>query len=152
MTVREILSRKGGDVFFIGTDATIHDALRMLNARRIGALIVTGGDGTIAGIVSERDLLRECGERCATAGDGSLAAFGNVPVRAVMTRDVITATQDDALTTVMNVMTENRIRHLPIVEDGTLVGIISIGDAVKACVEIAEAENRVLKEYIQGAY
>lgn len=152
MRVREILSRKGDDVVAIEPHATIHMAVHRLNEYRIGALVVTEGDGGIAGILSERDILRECARRCDTVADGvpSLEAVGPVLVADIMTRDVITAAPDDDLTDVMSTMTEHRIRHLPIVNDGALAGIISIGDAVKACVEMAEAENEQLKAYIQG--
>lgn len=151
MTIKEILRRKGGRTVVIGMDQTVHAAITTLNANRIGAVVVVDADGRIAGILSERDILRECGIRCDRAAGGSLEAVGPALVRDVMTRDVITGAVDDDLTAVMSVMTENRIRHLPIVDDGALVGMISIGDAVKACVEIAEAENRHLREYIEGA-
>lgn len=150
MRVREILDRKGGDVHMIDVGANIHAAVRALNSHRIGALVVTDAGGGIAGILSERDILRECGARCDEAAGRSLEAVGPALVRDVMTADVITGALDDDLNTVMNTMTENRIRHLPIIEGGELVGIISIGDAVKACVEVAEEENETLKAYIQG--
>lgn len=153
MRVREILSRKGDDVVAIEPQATVHAALRRLNERRIGALVVTRRDGRIAGIISERDILREAARRCDAIAVGmpSLEAIGPVLVHEIMTRDVITASPEDDLTSVMATMTRHRIRHLPIVDNDMLAGIISIGDAVKACVEIAEAENEQLKAYIQGA-
>jgi CBS domain-containing protein len=140
-------------VVVIDVHAAVHTAIRQLNDHKIGALVVTDADGAIAGILSERDILRECGARCENPPETgpSIALVGTAMVADVMTRDVITADLEDDLNSVMSTMTENRIRHLPIVEDGALVGMISIGDAVKACVEIAEAENRLLKEYIQGA-
>jgi CBS domain-containing protein len=152
MKVRQVIERKTGPVITIDAAATAHAAIRKLNEHRIGALVVTGPDGTIAGILSERDILRECGTRCDRLPEGiqSLEVVGPALVREIMTEDVITASLEDDLTGVMVVMTDNRIRHLPIVEDGNLVGMISIGDAVKACVDMAEAENRALKEYIQG--
>lgn len=151
MKVRDMLDRKGSEVMVIGADESLLAAIRALNTRRIGALVVTTARGEVAGILSERDILRECA-RCgeADAGSESLAAVGRSRVRDVMTPDVITGSLDDDLTSVMNTMTEHRIRHLPILEGGALAGIISIGDAVKACVELAESENQLLKEYIQG--
>ena len=153
MRVREILSRKGDDVVAIEPQATVHTAVRRLNEHRIGALVVIDAEGSLAGILSERDILHECARLCDTvaAGVPSLEAVGPVLVRDIMTRDVITASPDDDLTDVMSTMTERRIRHLPILDADRLAGIISIGDAVKACVEIAEAENEQLKAYIQGA-
>jgi CBS domain-containing protein len=152
MKIRHIIERKTGPVVTIGMTATAHAAIRKLNEHRIGALVVTDPDGRIAGILSERDILRECGARCDRLPEErqSLEVVGPALVHEIMTADVITASLDDDLTGVMSVMTNSRIRHLPIVEGGELVGMISIGDAVKACVDMAETENRVLKEYIQG--
>lgn len=152
MKVRDILAHKGGQVVVIDPQATVHVAVRKLNEHRIGALVVTGRDGAIVGILSERDILHECGARCDAVAEGrpSLEAVGPALVRDLMTREVVTGDMDDDLTAVMSVMTEHRIRHLPIVEEGGLVGIISIGDAVKACVQMAEEENQHLKAYIQG--
>ena len=153
MKISGILEPRARPVVTIDVSETAHAAIRKLNEHRIGALVVTGPDGSITGILSERDILHECGARCdrLAAEDRSLEVIGPALVREIMTRDVITAGLDDDLTHVMTVMTDNRIRHLPIVADGALIGLISIGDAVKACVEKAEAENRTLKDYIQGA-
>jgi len=152
MKVSEILKRKTGPVVTIQMTETVHAAIRKLNEHRIGAVVVTDSAGRIAGILSERDILRECGALCDRLPEEgrSLDVIGPLLVREIMTRAVITAGLEDDLTYMMGVMTENRIRHLPIVVDDALVGMISIGDAVKACVEMAEAENLALKEYIQG--
>lgn len=152
MRVRDILQRKGSDVVVIHPEATLREAVGRLNARRIGAVVVCDSEGRVSGILSERDILREFGARLdpADPGTGALADLGAVTVRDVMTTPVVTGAPDDDLNHVMSVMTENRIRHLPIVDGPALAGIISIGDAVKACVETAEAENEALKAYVQG--
>lgn len=145
MLVKDILLTKGARVVTIPDDATVHDAIRQLNAHRIGALVVTDDRGDIRGIISERDILRECGDP--HAGDDPF----QTRVRDVMSADVIIGVPDDQLSYVMGIMTRNRIRHLPIVVDGQLAGIISIGDVVNAHVEKTTFENRMLKDYIEGA-
>jgi CBS domain-containing protein len=101
---------------------------------------VLDDDGHPLGIISERDVLRECHRR-----EGQL---GQVAVREIMTRDLIIGVPDDDLDYTMGIMTTNRIRHLPIVDGGRIAGLISIGDVVKACLEETAYENRYLKEYI----
>jgi CBS domain-containing protein len=153
MVIKDILERKGTRVVKIPVHETVHAAIRALNHHGIGALVVMDDAGEIAGIISERDILRECGERCdrSTANPASLESVGPALIRHVMTADVITAGPDESLTVVMSVMTRNRIRHLPVLDEGRLIGIVSIGDVVNAFVQAAESENRLLKEYIQGA-
>ena len=152
MRISDILRQKGSDVVTIAVDKTVHDAICNLNEHGIGALIVTGEGGEISGIITERDIMRECGERCVLLDD-SAQVHGACPalVKDVMTKDVIIGVPDDELNYVMAVMTKNKIRHLPILEEGKLAGIISIGDVVNAHVEEAHYENRLLKDYIQGA-
>ena len=131
---------------------TVHDAICKLNERGIGALIVTGVDGETCGIITERDILRECGERCIRLTESPEPEESACPalVRDVMTEHLIIGVPDDDLTYVMGIMTKNRIRHLPIIDEGALVGVVSIGDVVNAHVEEAEFENRMLKDYIHG--
>ena len=152
MKIRSILDRKGGSVVTVGPDVTVHEAIRRLNENRIGALVVTTEGGAIAGIITERDILRECGERCVRLREVSPPHDAGCPalVADIMTNDVVTGGPDDELISVMAVMTRRRIRHLPVMDAGKLAGIISIGDVVNAFVEEAEFENQQLKGYIHG--
>lgn len=140
MKIRDLLRTKGPKVVTITPDTSIQDAMRVLVEHGIGALVVT--DGSLHGIISERDLLRwgaEDIERLITAR-----------VRDLMTTELITAGPDAAIQDVMDVMVEQRIRHLPILENGELTGIISIGDVVNAMRQKVESENRYLHAYIEG--
>ncbi len=151
MRISDILRQKGSDVVTIAMDKTVHDAICKLNEHGIGALIVTGEGGEISGIITERDIMRECGERCVRLED-PVQGHGACPalVKDVMTKDLVIGVPDDDLNYVMAVMTKNKIRHLPIMEEGKLAGIISIGDVVNAHVEESDYENRLLKDYIHG--
>lgn len=152
MRIRDILRKKGSTVVTVNEDRTIHDAICVLNENQIGALVVTGSDGGITGIISERDVLRLCGERCPALPNPTIPGEDPCPalVKDAMTSDVIIGVPEDALTYVMATMTKNRIRHLPVLDEGKLVGIISIGDVVNAHVEETEFDNRQLKDYIAG--
>lgn len=141
MKMGEILRRKGHDVVTITEDRSILDAVRTLVRHDIGSLMVMRGDRP-TGIITERDILR-------TTAD-SADDLGKIPVSQVMTRDLIVATPDDDLREKMTVMTEQRIRHLPVIEDDELVGIVSIGDLLNACRTVAEDENAHLKRYIRS--
>jgi CBS domain-containing protein len=143
MTVKAILSRKGGDVVTIAPTANLTAAVQLLAARRIGAIIVTGPDNRVAGILSERDIVRMLSERGPAALDENVGA--------VMTRKVTTCTEADTIAFIMERMTEGKFRHLPVVEQGKLVGVISIGDVVKYRVEEIEGESNALREYIATA-
>ena len=143
MTVRTILSRKGSDVFTIAPTASLSEAIKLLGERRIGAAVVTGADNRVAGILSERDIVRVIGERGAAALDDNVGA--------VMTRKVITCTEVDTIAFIMERMTAGKFRHLPVVDQGRLVGVISIGDVVKFRVEEIERETNALREYIATA-
>jgi CBS domain-containing protein len=140
MKLRDVLRDKGSHVYTIGPDHTVQDAVRVLMQHRIGALLVVDGEGAVVGIITERDVLRECQDR-----SEQLAAL---PVRAAMTRDVIVGLPDDDIRYTMGVMTQRRVRHLPVIDGGAIAGMISIGDMVKACLEETEYENRYLREYI----
>ncbi len=151
MRVRDVLRQKGSDVVTIEPDRTLHVAICRLNEYKIGALIVTGGGGEVAGIITERDILRMCGERCVRLDEPDLDLTGcPALVGDNMSRELVIGLPDDELDYVMGVMTQNRVRHLPIMDDGELVGIISIGDVVRAHRQEAEYENRMLKDYIHG--
>lgn len=141
MRIRDILRSKGGTVIAVGPDQPVLSAVRVLSEHRIGAVVVRQGD-RLLGILSERDILN------LAAGDP--ARLETAQVEEVMTRELIIGTPDDDLNDVMNTMTENRIRHLPVVVDGALEGIVSIGDIVNAVRRSVETENRHLKDYIHG--
>lgn len=153
MRIIDIIREKGAGAVTIDSGQTIHEAINTLNENRIGALIVTGKDEEIVGIITERDVLRVCGDRCVSLNDPSATEKSGCPslVRDAMTRDVVIGVPDDDLNYAMGVMTKNRIRHLPVLDNGKLAGIISIGDLVNAHLEEKVFENRTLREYIQGA-
>ena len=140
MQVETILQSKGTVVHTVSTGAPVAEAVRTLNERRIGAVVVVDDKGTVAGILSERDVVRHLG------GDPSQLLAG--PVSNIMTKTVITCGRDTGVSELMEQMTRYRIRHIPIVEDGQLVGIVSIGDVVKRKIEETEQEAIALKEYI----
>ena len=150
MRIRDILLEKGTNVVTIDSGQSIHDAITRLGENRIGALIVTTEDEEVAGILTERDILRTCGERCGSANDSSVPGENvcSSPVQEAMTTDLITGIPDDDPNYVLAVMTKNRIRHLPILDDGSLAGIISIGDLVNAHLEEQVIKSGTLKDYI----
>ncbi|MDO1558303.1 CBS domain-containing protein [Brevundimonas sp. 2R-24] len=139
MLVTEILKDKGGAVHQVGPDATVSKAAGELLDRKVGAVVVTDG-GRVAGIFSERDMVR------AVCQDGASAL--ERPVSDYMTRDVVTAEPSDTVDTLMARMTDRRIRHLPVVEHGRLTGIVSIGDLVKCKIAEATHEADTLRQYI----
>jgi len=141
MKIKQILRTKGHDVVTISESQTVLDAARLLVARNIGGLVVVEGQRP-TGILTERDILRLTAQ---APGELSSIRVGNV-----MTREMLTASPEDSLARMMDVMTENRIRHLPIIEGDRLAGIVSIGDLLNACRTSAETENSQLREYIQG--
>lgn len=141
MKIRDILRTKGNEVITVAPDQPVRAAVRVLSEHRIGALVVRSGEA-VHGIISERDVLN------LVARDPE--RVDATPVEEIMTRDVIVGVPDDDLDYVMNIMTQNRIRHLPIVTDMGLEGIVSIGDVVNAVRRSVESENRHLKDYIHG--
>jgi CBS domain-containing protein len=143
MTVKAILCRKGYDVATIEPSATLTAAIKILAERRIGALVITGPDQRIVGILSERDIVRTLAER----GPNVL----NEPLADVMTRKVVTCSQGDTVCEIMERMTSGKFRHIPVVEQNRLIGIVSIGDIVKSRVEEMEREHAALNDYIRTA-
>jgi CBS domain-containing protein len=143
MTVKAILSVKGTDVFTIEPTANLAGAARLLAERKVGALVVTGPDRRVIGIVSERDIVQE------------LAAHGmaalELPLTDIMTRNVTTCGIGDTISMVMERMTNGKFRHLPVVEQGRLAGLVSIGDVVKHRLKEMEREQSALRDYIQTA-
>ena len=151
MRIADILRHKGSGVVTIEADKTIHDAIEVLNEHHIGAVVVTDQNGAVQGIVSERDILRQCGEHCVRLANPP-KADEDCPslVRDIMTTNLIIGVPDDDISYVMGIMTKNKVRHLPILDGGKLVGIISIGDVVSASVEETDFENRMLTDYVHG--
>jgi CBS domain-containing protein len=143
MTVRAILSRKGNDVATIEPNAPLAAAMKILAERRIGALVVTGADQRIVGILSERDIVRTLAERGPRALDEPLAD--------VMTRKVVTCSQSETVCEIMERMSSGKFRHVPVVEQGRLIGIVSIGDIVKSRLEEMEREQAAMHDYIRTA-
>ena len=143
MTVNSILSHKGDEVLTIEPAATLAAAVQTLTQRRIGALVVTGAGNRIVGIISERDIVRALD----TKGEQALA----VQVAEVMTRKVVTCGRNDTIAEIMEQMTLHKFRHVPVVEQGSLVGIISIGDVVKARLDELVREQDALRDYIRTA-
>jgi CBS domain-containing protein len=143
MTVKTVLSHKGSEVFTIEPTATLEEAIAVLNRRRVGALVVLGAEGRIIGILSERDVVRALSEHGAEA----LAQ----PLAQSMTRTVVTCGMADTISELMERMTHGRFRHIPVVEQDRLVGIISIGDVVKQRLSEMERESEALRDYIQTA-
>jgi len=142
MIVSHILSGKGSNVLTSGPQATIADVASTLADNKIGALVVVEDDGSVCGIVSERDVVRQIAAR----GPDAL----NLPCSVCMTRKVVSCSEEETIDSVMGKMSEGRFRHLPVVRDGRLAGIISIGDVVKNKIEQAERDAEELKRYIAG--
>jgi len=143
MQVSAILKNKGDMVFTAAPGDTIAEVAGMLHQRRVGAMVVVEGDRAVAGIVSERDIVRVIAEE----GAAGLAR----PVSACMTRDVIFALPNETVDSLMERMTDRRIRHLPVCVEHRLVGIVSIGDLVKSKIAETEAEAEGLRAYISTA-
>ena len=144
MQVKHILHEKGSEIIGIAGDATLSEAACLLASKRIGAVIVRGANGNLAGILSERDVVRAVAEE-------SVAALAR-PVSAYMTRAVATCTEADSVDNLMEMMTRGRFRHVPVLGSGDrLLGIISIGDVVKTRIEETVREAATLREYISAA-
>ncbi len=147
MNVKAILAAKsrnlGGDTVTIEPTADLAAAAKLLVEHRIGAVVICGPGARLAGILSERDITRALAEHDTDAL--------TLPVSQVMTRTVMTCSEDDSVATLMERMTEGRFRHLPVLRDGKLVGLVSIGDVVKQRVEEIESESEALRDYIRTA-
>ena len=143
MLVRQILGLKTGtDVVTIGSDASVGEAVQLLSQKRIGAVLVLDEDGGPAGILSERDIVRELGRRDETCLRDTVGDM--------MTRNLISTAPDETADVVLAKMTEGRFRHMPVMENGTLVGLISIGDVVKARLSELSMEKDALEGMIKG--
>jgi CBS domain-containing protein len=142
MTVRAILDTKGHQIQSVEPETKLSAAIKVLGERKIGAVLVMNA-GQIEGILSERDIVRVLGDR----GAGAL----DEPVSAVMTRKVVSCQQSDTVAAIMEMMTDGKFRHLPVIEGERVVGLISIGDIVKWRVQEYELEQEALREYIKTA-
>ncbi len=141
MKIRELLDKKGRDVVTAPPYLPLQDVMRLLVKHNIGSVVIAE-DRVVQGILTERDILR------LAAKDPN--AMEGMKAEEVMTKDVIVGLPLDTVDYVMEIMTRNRIRHLPVVDDGWLEGILSIGDVVSAKRTVTEAENRHMRDYIQG--
>jgi CBS domain-containing protein len=139
MRIADVLRGKGGAVVTIKPDATVAELVAGLADHNIGAMVVAGPDG-IQGIVSERDVVRQLH----THGASVLSR----PVEKIMTSVVSTCSKEDTVDSLTLLMTENRVRHVPVLEDGKLIGIVSIGDVVKTRMQELESEHEQLQSYI----
>ncbi len=146
MNVKAILAAKknlGGDIIGIEPTATLAAATKVLASHRIGALVIRGAGGRVAGILSERDIVRALAEYGVSALE--------LPVGQTMTRDVETCGEDDSVAVIMERMTAGKFRHMPVTRKGRLVGLISIGDVVKQRVDEIERESEAMRDYIRTA-
>jgi CBS domain-containing protein len=141
--VRDLLRHKGRGVATVSPEVTVADLLSRLAENNVGAMVVTSESGSVRGIVSERDVVRALHRK----GSGLLTET----VSSIMTSEVTTATPDDSVESLARIMTESRIRHLPVIEDGRLAGIVSIGDVVKNRIDQLESERESLIGYIQSS-
>ena len=144
MLVRQILAMKGGgNVMTLSQSASVADAARLLSEKRIGAVVISeDGGATASGILSERDIVRELGRR----GAGCLSD----QVADLMTRELVSSAPDETADQVMEKMTEGRFRHMPVLEEGRMIGLISIGDVVKARLSELAMEKDALEGMIKG--
>ena len=140
MNVAAILKTKGREVFTTTPDTTLLDITKLLGIHRIGCIVITAPDGKVIGIVSERDIVREISR----AGSKVLKEA----VEACMTKTVVTCRESDTIDRIMAEMTAHRFRHMPVVERGRLIGLVSIGDVVRMRIAEAEMEAAAMREYI----
>ena len=143
MTVSIILANKGREVVSIEPNASLAEAVRLLGEKRIGAALILGADRRIAGIISERDIVRVLAERG--------AAVLEEPVSQTMTRKVESCNESDTVAHIMERMTQGKFRHMPVVDQGQVVGLVSIGDIVKQRLHEMERESTAMRDYIMTA-
>ncbi len=143
MRIADVVKHKGAGVVTVRTDASVADLIALLGEHRIGAVVVSDDGSTVDGIVSERDIVKNL----RTEGAGLLDA----PVSAIMTSEVHTCAPDEHIESLAELMTEHRIRHIPVVTDGALQAIVSIGDVVKSRIDALQSERDQLRDYIQQA-
>ena len=144
MKVKDILAKKGRHVITVREETTVLDAMSVFAANRVGSLLVVDKNDAILGIIAARDVLM------AVLND--LQGIAKLPVSKIMTKELIVATEDDNIDYIQAIMTENRIRHIPVLDGRELKGIVSIGDVVKLLLKAKDVENRYLKDYIADKY
>lgn len=144
MKVKDVLAEKGTHVVTIDQEATVYEALQTFAANRVGSLLVLDDKGGIVGIIGARDALM--------AVVKEYEEIRTTRVKQIMTKNIIIGALEDDLDNVEVIMTENRIRHLPIIKQNQLAGIVSLGDVVKAQLKTIHVENRYLRDYIVGKY
>ncbi len=142
MSIGSILKTKGAEIIAARPDDTAEQVAKLLSAHNIGAVLIKGADGTMLGILSERDIVRAIGRH----GEAAL----KLTASALMSRTVISVASSDTVAKAMEIMTARRFRHLPVVDDGNLVGMISIGDVVKERIGAAEEEAKELRAFVAG--
>jgi CBS domain-containing protein len=141
MFLEQILKEKGGQVYSVAESATLKECAELLEARRVGAMVILNAAGGLIGVISERDIVRNIAKSGASALQSTVGD--------VMTRAVVTARPRDTVASAMERMTDRRIRHLPVLEGGRMLGVVSIGDLVKWRIAEATAEVDAIRAYIQ---
>jgi CBS domain-containing protein len=141
MFLEQILKEKGGQVYSVAESATLKECADLLENRKVGAMVILNEAGGLIGVISERDIVKNIAKSGASALSNTVGA--------VMTRQVVTARGRDTVESAMSKMTDRRIRHLPVVESGRMVGVVSIGDLVKWRIAEADAEVSAIRSYIQ---
>ncbi|MDH5468054.1 MAG: CBS domain-containing protein [Candidatus Aminicenantes bacterium] len=142
--IMDLIREKGSEVISVRSDNTIFEAIQVMVNHNIGAVLVVSEDGKLKGIFTERDILKECVKRS--------DQLKSTKVESVMTTDLIIGLPEDEVEYLMGVITENKIRHIPILSEGKISGMISIGDLVKSQLKDVEYENHYLRDYIMGKY
>jgi CBS domain-containing protein len=142
--IKEVLEKKAVEVIWVRPSDTVYDAIHQMVNHNIGAVLVVSEEENLVGIFTERDILKECVRRS--------DKLKTTSIESVMTTDLIIGLPGDDVDYIMGIMTENKVRHIPILEDKHIMGIVSIGDLVKFQLHDAHYENRYLKDYIMGKY
>ena len=142
MQLKEILKNKGGQPVTVPASASVADAIHAMSEYKVGSVIIPNADGSPAGIFTERDVLKLCAE--------GRTDFAKMSIRPCMTCDMTTGKPEDSVSEVLSIMTAKRFRHLPVVEDGKMTGMVSIGDLVKAKLEETAQEAQSLRDYIHS--
>lgn len=142
--IKEVLEEKGADIFMVRPTNTVYEAIHEMVSHNVGAVLVVSDDGKLVGIFTERDILKQCVRRSDT--------LKTTRVESVMTTDLIIGLPGDEVDYIEGIMTANKIRHIPILEDSRIMGVVSIGDLVKSRLKDIQYENRYLKDYIMGKY
>lgn len=141
MKIQAILDKKGNDVYSISADDSLKDMVKEMLGRSIGSLLVLNDDGSIAGIITERDFLHNVSKNA--------DSWESVRIGDVMIKNVLTATVDETLDEVMSRMTKQRVRHMPVVDSDKVVGVLSIGDIIFASLDESNFQNEIMKRYIK---